>query len=218
MGRALGLSAVVQSPLLPPGRPVRRVGQLLVGLVLYGVSDAMVVMAGLGVEPWDALAQGLSRAVGLSIGIWTNLIGAAVLLLWIPLKQKAGLGTLCNVLLVGTSMDVTLAFAPAPNTLWLRWVLLISGIVLNGFATGCYIGAQVGPGPRDGLMTGLASRGYPLWAVRWGIELIVLAIGFLLSATVGIGTLLYACSIGPLAHLFIPMLEMKAPELPHRTT
>ncbi|WUL71944.1 hypothetical protein OG943_19500 [Amycolatopsis sp. NBC_00345] len=198
----------MQSPLLPPGRPLWRVSQLLVGLVLYGVSDAMVVVSGLGVEPWDALSQGLSRTVGLTIGIWTNLIGAAVLLLWIPLRQKPGLGTLCNVLIVGTSMDVTLALVAGPDALWLRWTLLIAGIVLNGFATGCYLGAQAGPGPRDGLMTGLASRGHRLWAVRWGIELTVLAIGFLLSATIGIGTLLYAFGIGPLVNFFIPLLDM----------
>lgn len=199
---------LLQSPLIPPGRPVRRGSQLLFGLVLYGISDAMVVAAGLGVEPWDALAQGLTRTVGLSIGVWTNLIGAAVLLLWIPLRQKPGLGTLCNVLLVGTSMDVTLALLPSFDHLWLRWVVLIAGIVLNGFATGCYIGAQAGPGPRDGLMTGLAQRGHPIWAVRWGIEIAVLVIGFALGATVGIGTVLYACTIGPLAQLFMPLLDM----------
>ncbi|MET0135827.1 MAG: hypothetical protein ABW215_19775 [Kibdelosporangium sp.] len=203
------LSNVVQQPLLPPGRPVRRISQLLFGLVLYGVSDAMGVIAGLGVVPWDALAQGLSRSVGLSIGIWTNLIGAAVLLLWIPLRLKPGLGTLCNVLLVGTSMDVALAVIPVPQELWLRWAMLIAGIVLGGFATGVYIGAQVGPGPRDGLMTGLAMRGHPIWAVRWGIEITVLVVGFVLGATVGIGTVLYAFAIGPLAHVFIPMLAMK---------
>jgi uncharacterized membrane protein YczE len=202
------LADLLQSPLIPPGRPVRRGVQLIFGLVLYGISDAMVVAAGLGVEPWDALAQGLTRTVGLSIGVWTNLIGAAVLLLWIPLRQKPGLGTLCNVLLVGTAMDVTLAVLPSFGQLWLRWVVLVAGIVLNGFATGCYIGAQAGPGPRDGLMTGLAERGHPIWAVRWGIEIAVLVIGFLLGATLGIGTVLYACAIGPLAHLFMPLLDM----------
>ncbi|MET8847476.1 hypothetical protein [Amycolatopsis sp. NPDC004625] len=199
---------LLQSPLLPPGKPVRRTAQLLSGLTLYGISDALVVAAGLGVEPWDALAQGLTRTVGLSIGVWTNIIGAAVLLLWIPLRQKPGVGTLCNVLLVGTSMDLTLAVLPPLQVLWLRWVVLVGGIVLNGFATGCYLGAQAGPGPRDGLMTGLAARGYPVWAVRWGIELAVLLIGFLLGATVGIGTVLYACAIGPLAQLFMPLLDM----------
>ncbi|EOD68653.1 YczE/YyaS/YitT family protein [Amycolatopsis vancoresmycina] len=186
----------------------RQVTQLLTGLVLYGISDALVVAAGLGVEPWDALAQGLTRTVGLSIGVWTNIIGAAVLLLWIPLRQKPGIGTLCNILLVGTSMDLTLAVLPPFGSLWLRWAVLVGGVVLNGFATGLYLGAQAGPGPRDGLMTGLAARGYPIWAVRWGIELAVLLIGFLLGATVGIGTVLYACAIGPLAQLFMPMLAM----------
>ncbi|MEV4052058.1 hypothetical protein AB0J55_12825 [Amycolatopsis sp. NPDC049688] len=185
----------------------RRVTQLLTGLVLYGISDALVVAAGLGVEPWDALAQGLTRTIGLSIGVWTNIIGAAVLLLWIPLRQKPGIGTLCNVLLVGTAMDLTLAVLPPLPALWLRWAVLVAGIVLNGFATGLYLGARAGPGPRDGLMTGLAARGHPIWAVRWGIELAVLLVGFLLGATVGIGTVLYACAIGPLAQLFMPMLD-----------
>jgi uncharacterized membrane protein YczE len=186
---------------------VGRASRLLVGLVLYGISDAMIVLAGLGVEPWDALAQGLSRTFGLGIGMWTNLIGAAVLLLWVPLRQKPGVGTVCNVLLVGTSMDVTLTLIEAPHELWSRWTVLVAGIVLNGFATGCYLGARAGPGPRDGLMTGLAVHGRPLWAVRWGIEITVLAIGFALGATVGVGTLLYACAIGPLVHLFMPLMD-----------
>ncbi|TCO54072.1 YczE/YyaS/YitT family protein [Actinocrispum wychmicini] len=183
---------------------VRRLVRLFAGLVLYGASDAMIVMAGLGVEPWDALAQGLSRTVGLSIGLWTNLIGAAVLLLWIPLRQRPGVGTVCNVLLVGTSMDVTLSLVGPPHQVWLRWIVLLAGIVLNGVATACYLGADAGPGPRDGLMTGLAARGHPIWVVRWGIELTVLLAGFLLGATIGVGTVLYACAIGPLVQLFMP--------------
>lgn len=203
-----GVGTVIQRPLIPD-RPARRMLQLLFGLVLYGVSDAMVIQSGLGVEPWDALSQGLSRTVGLGIGMWTNIIGALVLLLWIPLRTKPGLGTVCNVLLVGTVMDIFMAWSPAPEAMWLRWTVLIAGVVLNGVATGAYIGAGLGSGPRDGLMTGWAARGHSIRGVRWVIELTVLVIGFLLGATLGIGTVIYAVAIGPLAQIFIPMLEVK---------
>lgn len=204
------LRALVQQPLVPD-RPVRRVTQLLWGLVLFGVSDAMVIIAGLGVEPWDALSQGLSRTVGLGIGMWTNILGALVLLLWIPLRTKPGLGTLCNVLLVGTSMEVVLLTVPTPDVTWQRWTLLLTGVLLNGVATGAYIGAGLGPGPRDGLMTGWAARGHSIRGVRWVIELSVLAAGFLLGATLGVGTVLYALAIGPLAQFFLPRLEVAPP-------
>lgn len=206
---ARGITAIIQRPLIPD-RPGRRLSQLVLGLVLYGVSDAMVIQSGLGVEPWDALSQGLSRTVGLGIGMWTNIIGALVLLLWIPLRNKPGLGTVLNVLLVGTVMDLFMAWTPVPEALWLRWTVLIAGVVLNGVATGAYIGAGLGPGPRDGLMTGWAARGHSIRGVRWVIELTVLVIGFLLGATLGIGTLIYAVAIGPLAQIFMPMLDVKS--------
>ncbi|MDT0439111.1 membrane protein YczE [Streptomyces doudnae] len=206
--RARGIGAIIQRPLIPD-RPGRRLPQLILGLALYGVSDALVIQSGLGVEPWDALSQGLSRTVGLGIGMWTNIIGALVLLLWIPLRNKPGLGTVCNVLLVGTVMDLYLTWTPAPDALWLRWTVLLSGVVLNGVATGAYIGAGLGPGPRDGLMTGWAARGHSIRGVRWLIELTVLAIGFLLGATLGVGTVIYALAIGPLAQLFIPMFDLE---------
>ncbi|MEV6398704.1 hypothetical protein AB0M39_28655 [Streptomyces sp. NPDC051907] len=205
-----GIGAIVQRPLVPD-RPARRLSQLVFGLALYGVSDAMVIQSGLGVEPWDALSQGLSRTVGLGIGMWTNIIGALVLLLWIPLRNKPGLGTVLNVLLVGTVMDLFMAWTPVPEAMWLRWTVLIAGVVLNGVATGMYIGAGLGPGPRDGLMTGWAARGHSIRGVRWVIELTVLVIGFLLGATLGIGTLIYAVAIGPLAQIFIPMFDVKSP-------
>ncbi|MFD0886526.1 YitT family protein, partial [Streptosporangium algeriense] len=198
-----------QQPLLPAGHRPRRMVQLLAGLVLYGVTDAMVLASGLGVEPWDALAQGLSRTAGLSVGLWTNLIGALVLLLWIPLRQKPGLGTVCNILIVGTSMDLALIVLPVPGSAAESWTLLLAGTALNGLATGCYIGADAGTGPRDGLMTGIAALGHPLWAVRLAIELTVLAAGFLLGATVGVGTVIYALAIGPLAHLLIPLFQIR---------
>ncbi|MFF0789352.1 YitT family protein [Streptomyces spiralis] len=195
-----------------PDRPVRRVTQLLLGLWLYGSSDALVVLSGLGVEPWDALSQGLSRTIGLGIGMWTNIIGALVLLLWLPLRIRPGLGTVLNVLLVGTAMDVALACATAPESPGARWAVLIAGVVLNGVATGAYIGAGLGPGPRDGLMTGWAARGHSIRGVRWVIELSVLVIGFLLGATIGIGTVVYALAIGPLAQVFIPALDVRRGE------
>ena len=182
----------------------RRLVQLTAGLTLYGASAAMIILSELGNDPWDVLHQGLSRQTGIGTGIWVCIVGALVMLLWIPLRQKPGLGTLSNVIVVGLTLELCLvAFEPA-HDLAARWTLLLSGVLLNGVATGLYIGARFGPGPRDGLMTGLAERGMSLRAVRTGIELTVLAAGFALGGTVGIGTLVYALAIGPLAHVFVP--------------
>lgn len=191
----------------PTPRPLRRLAQLYAGLVLYGVSDAMLVLAALGLDPWDVLHQGLARRTGVAIGTWAIIVGAAVLLLWIPLRQWPGLGTLSNVVVIGLVINAVLAVVPAPAGWPLRGLTLVGGIVLNGGATGCYIGAGLGPGPRDGLMTGVASRGHSLRLVRTCIELTVLAAGWLLGGTVGIGTVAYAVGIGPLAHLFIPLFS-----------
>lgn len=194
---------------LLPARPTgRRLAQLWCGLVMYGASDGLIICAGLGVEPWDALSQGLSRTVGLGIGTWTNIIGAFVLLLWIPLRQRPGFGTLCNVAIVGTTCNLTLAWVPAPHAVWLRVTALAVGIVANAAATGCYIGAGAGPGPRDGLTTGWAERGPSLRVVRWTIEVSVLVPGYLLGATIGIGTIAYVIAIGPLLQIFIPMFQV----------
>jgi uncharacterized membrane protein YczE len=192
----------------PAGRLARRLSQLFVGLVLYGVSDALLVLGGLGLDPWDVLHQGLSRRTGIPIGTWTIIVGAAVLLMWIPLRQRPGVGTACNVVVIGTVIDVVLAVVPAPHALPLRWASLLTGVALNGVATACYIGAGLGPGPRDGLMTGIARRGHSLRLVRTCIELSVLAAGWLLGGTVGIGTVLYAVSIGPIVHLLLPRLTV----------
>ena len=191
-----------------PDPQLRRLGQLFGGLVLYGVSDGFLVLAGLGLDPWDVLHQGLSRHTPLAIGTWAIVVGAAVLLLWFPLRQRPGLGTVSNVFVVGLVINLTLALVPAPTSLLLRALTLVAGVALNGVATGAYIGAGLGPGPRDGLMTGLASRGWSLRVVRTCIEIFVLAAGFLLGGSVGIGTLLYAVSIGPLAHYFIPLMSV----------
>ncbi len=194
--------------LVPP--PVtRRLIQLYGGLVLFGVSDAMLLMARLGVDPWDVLHQGLSRRLGLGVGTWAILVGVLVMLLWIPLHQRPGVGTLSNVLVVGSVIDLVLALIPSVHGLMARYAVMVSGVFLNGIATGAYIGAGLGPGPRDGLMVGLAARGRSIRVVRTCIELTVLVTGWLLGGTVGIGTVVYAVCIGPIAHIFIPALAIR---------
>ena len=182
----------------------RRLVQLYVGLALYGASSALLVVSGLGLEPWNVLHQGLAELTGLTIGVVSIIVGAAVLLLWIPLRQRPGLGTVSNVFMVGLAMDGTLALVPEAHGLAVRIPLLLAGIVLNGAATGLYISANFGPGPRDGLMTGLHRRtGRSIRLIRTALEVMVVATGFALGGTVGIGTLLYALAIGPLAQLFL---------------
>lgn len=186
-----------------------RLVRLFAGLTLYGFSDALMVRSGLGLSPWDVLHQGLSRQTGLSIGTWVILVGVVVLLLWIPLRQRPGIGTISNVIVIGLAMDASLALLATPSGYPVRIAVLVAGVVLNGVATGLYIGARLGPGPRDGLMTGFAARGHSIRVVRTGLEVTVLAVGFLLGGTVGVGTLLYALSIGPLVHLFLPRLTVR---------
>jgi uncharacterized membrane protein YczE len=184
-----------------------RLVQLYLGLVLYGVSASLLVLARLGLSPWDVFHQGLARETGLAIGTWSILVGLVVLLLWIPLRQRPGIGTVSNVVVIGGTMDVVLAVVHPPHALTVRVACLALGVLLNGVATGAYIGAGLGPGPRDGLMTGLAARGHSIRVVRTGIELTVLVTGWLLGGTVGVGTALYAVAIGPLAHVFVPRLS-----------
>ncbi|GAA4227100.1 membrane protein [Actinomadura meridiana] len=191
---------------------VRRLVQLYVGLAFYGLGIALQVSSGLGNDPWDVLHQGLSRRFGLSIGTWIIIMGALVMLAWIPLRQRPGIGTVSNVVLIGLFADLFLWLLPAPDALAARWAFLVVAVLVGGFATGCYIGAGLGPGPRDGLMTGLAAGGRSIRVVRTGIELTVLAAGWLLGGTVGLGTVLYAVAIGPLTHVFLPVLTVKAPE------
>ncbi|MEV0911169.1 YczE/YyaS/YitT family protein [Streptomyces hokutonensis] len=182
----------------------RRLVQLYVGLALYGASSALLVVSGLGLEPWNVLHQGFAELTGLTIGVVSIIVGAAVLLLWIPLRQRPGLGTVSNVFVVGLAMDGTLALVPDAHGLAVRIPLLLAGILLNGVATGLYISASFGPGPRDGLMTGLHKlTGRSIRLIRTGIEVAVVVTGFALGGTVGIGTLLYALAIGPLAQLFL---------------
>ena len=188
---------------------VRRLTQLYAGLVLYGISDSMLLVAGLGVDPWDVLHQGLSRRFGLAVGTWAVIVGVLVLLLWIPLRQRPGFGTLNNVVVVGLVIDVMLATVPPVHGYAARVVVMLAGVLLNGIATGAYIGAGLGPGPRDGLMTGLAARGHSIRVVRTSIEVTVLVSGWLLGGTVGLGTVVYALGIGPIAHMSIPRLAIR---------
>jgi uncharacterized membrane protein YczE len=190
-------------------RPVRRLVQLHAGLVLYGVSVSLMVRARLGLDPWDVFHQGLSRRTGVRLGTVAIAVSLLVLLLWVPLRQRPGVGTLCNAVVIGLVVNAALALLPVPHPLAVRWLFTVTGVVANGVATGLYIGARLGPGPRDGLMTGYAARGHSIRVVRTAIEVTVLVAGFLLGGTVGWATLLYALGIGPLAHLFIPLFTVR---------
>jgi len=191
------------------GQMARRLTQLLAGLVLYGVSLTMILLSALGNSPWDVLHQGLSRSFGLGTGTWVIIVGAVLLLLWIPLRQRPGIGTISNVIVVGVIIDLLLPQFEEPSAMVVRVALLLIGILLCGIATGLYIGADFGPGPRDGLMTGLADRGISIRVARTGIEVFVLATGWALGGTIGVGTLIFAFAIGPLAHIFLPIFDVR---------
>lgn len=189
---------------------LRRLLQLYVGLCLYGVSIAMYIRAGLGVDPWDVFHLGVSRQLSADFGTVMIVTGALVLLLWIPIRQRPGLGTISNVIVLGLAANATLGVLGAPDSLWLKSSLLIAAVVLNALATGMYIGAGFGPGPRDGLMTGIHARtGWSIRAIRTTIEVTVLVIGYFLGGSVGIGTLVYALAIGPLIQLCLPWFQVK---------
>ena len=190
---------------LRAGRLGRRLPQLYVGLVAYGVSLALMVRGDLGLAPWDVLHSGLTQHLPITLGQAVVLMSFVVLLLWIPLREKPGLGTISNALVVGFSADATLALLDRPDAMALRIALMAGGIVLCGLASALYIGAQLGRGPRDGLMTGLARRsGRSIRLVRTGLEVTVVVIGLLLGGTLGVGTVLYALAIGPLTQLWLP--------------
>jgi uncharacterized membrane protein YczE len=195
-------------------RLIRRLIQLYAGLICYGSSMALMINARLGLDPWDVFHQGVARRTGLRFGIVVILVGVVVLLLWIPLRQRPGIGTVSNAIVIGLVVDAVVAMLPVPHPLAARWAYLIGGVLLNGVATGLYLGARLGPGPRDGLMTGYVARrpGRSIRLVRTTIEVAVLAVGWLLGGTVGWATLLYAVAIGPLAHLFIPLFSVRPAE------
>lgn len=194
----------------PRDRLPARLGLLAGGLILYGVSSALIVRAGLGAVPWDVLHQGLTRTLGLQIGTWSIIVGALLLLVWIPLREKMGLGTLANVVVVGLALNATLALVPPVHGWAVQTGVLLLGVVLNGVATGAYIGAGMGPGPRDGLSTAIAGRGYSLRVVRTSVEVTVVVAGALLGGQLGVGTLVYALTIGPLMHFFVPVLRLRS--------
>jgi len=193
----------------------RRVLQLLIGLILYGFGCALTVEAGLGVDPWTVFAQGVAIHTGIGIGWITNIVGFLVLLVWIPLRQKPGVGTIANILLVGTSMQATLAIVPPVSGTLAQFAVLLGGILVVAVASGLYIGARFGPGPRDGLMTGMNARlGWPIWLCRLLVEATVLVAGWVLGGTVGIGTVLFAILIGPLVHIALPLLRTTESAVP----
>ena len=203
---------------LRAGRLPRRLVQLAVGLWLYGASIALMVRGVLGNMPWDVLHQGIARHIPLSLGTIIIAVSVVVLLLWIPLRQSPGLGTVANALLVGVAADVTLWMLASGEGWGARITLMALGVLLNGVASAMYIGAQLGPGPRDGLMTGLARRtGWSLRLVRTGIEVTVIALGWLLGGVVGVGTVLYAVAIGPVTQALLPWFTVeldREPRLP----
>ena len=212
-----GASAAAQRPQeagpveqLRAGRLGRRLVQLSVGLVLYGVSDACLLRSRLGNVPWDVLHQGIATHLGVSIGTVTIAVSVLVLLGWIPLRQLPGLGTLSNTVLVGLSVNLGLAVLPGPHLLAGQIALMLTGILGNAVATAMYIGAKFGPGPRDGLMTGLHRRtGRPVWLVRTSIEVTVVVGGVLLGGDFGVGTVLYAAAIGPLVQPLLPLFAVR---------
>jgi uncharacterized membrane protein YczE len=196
----------------PMYRPLRRLAQLYAGLVLYGASMALQIRAGLGLDPWDAFHQGVADRTGLSFGTVVIITGAVVLLAWIPLRQRPGFGTISNVFVIGIAVDAALALLPHAGSAPVAVAMLVAGVGLNGLAGGAYIGAGLGPGPRDGLMTGLVRRtGGSIRVVRTTIEVTVLVAGAALGGTVGIGTVVYAVSIGPLVHALLPRLTVAVP-------
>lgn len=187
-----------------------RLLRLILGLAVYGAGEALIVRAGWGVDPWTVLAQGIAVHTGWGIGWIVNVLGLVVMLAWIPLRQRPGVGTVANILLLGTSMQVVLDLVPDAHGIVFQGLMLLGGIVLVAFATGLYISAGLGPGPRDGLMTGLHARfGIPIWIARASIELTVLGVGWLLGGTVGTGTVAFALLIGPLVHRALPLLARR---------
>jgi uncharacterized membrane protein YczE len=193
-----------------PGLFIRLVW-LNLGLVGFGAGLGFLVRARLGLDPWDVLSQGISRHLGIQIGWVVDIIGAVVLLAWIPLRQRPGLGTLLNIIVVGLVANGTLDVVPVVHGLGWRIVLMLSAVLLVGLATGCYIGAGLGPGPRDGLMTGIAARGHSIRVVRFTLEVTVLVVGYVLGGSVGVGTVVYAVCIGPLVHVTLPRLALPGP-------
>jgi uncharacterized membrane protein YczE len=199
---------------VPADRIGLRVSVLLGGLVLHGVSGGLLLVSGLGADPWDVFHQGLARVFGGQVGTWTIIVGALALLGWIPLRQRPGVGTVCNVVLIGLATNATLSLVHTPGAVAARVTMVVVACLLYAVATGAYIGAGLGPGPRDGLMTGFVARGHSIRLVRSVIELSVLAVGWAMGGTVGVGTVVFAVTVGPLVHWTIPALAVAGPVRP----
>ncbi len=197
----------------------RRVVQLVIGLVAFGFGIALMLQSGLGVPPWDVLHQGLAERFGLSVGVWSIIVSAVVLVLWLPLHQPYGLGTLLNALIIGVAIDGFALVIPEPEAMAWRLALLVTGIVIIGLASGMYIGARLGPGPRDGLMTGIAKLGPSVRLTRTVIEVVVLTLGWMLGGTFGVGTVAFALFIGPIVQFSFRIwpLELAVGEQPGTT-
>lgn len=204
------MTSLATSTLLPKPQ-IRRLIQLNIGLVIFGASLALLVTADLGLSPWDVFHQGVARTTGARLGFVVVATSFVVLLAWIPIRERPGIGTVLNAILVGLVFEATIALLPESVPLGARWVLLFLAVGLNALATGLYVGAGLGPGPRDGLMTGIAARGFPVRVVRTSIEASVLVAGFLLGGSVGAGTLLYAFGIGPLIQIALPYFTIESP-------
>jgi uncharacterized membrane protein YczE len=197
---------------IPAGSEVRRrLPRLIGGLVLCGIAFGFIVHARLGLDPWNVLHEGVAERTGISIGLVTVLVGFTVLLGWVPLRERIGIGTVANALIIGTVVDIVLALLPEVDGTAGRWGLLVAGLALIGPGIGCYIGARLGPGPRDGIMTGVAQRGPSIRLVRTVIELSALVVGFLLGGTVGVGTVLFAVTVGPNAQYWLERLDLGHP-------
>jgi len=191
---------------------VTRLPRLVAGLVLCGLGVALMIDADLGLAPWDVLHQGLSERTGIPIGTVAILVGLVVLAAWLPLRERYGVGTLINVVLIGLVIDATLPLLPDHAPLGARVAMLLGGTFLFGPGSGLYIGVRLGPGPRDGLMTAIAARGHPVWLVRTVIEVAALSLGWLLGGTIGVGTVLFAATIGPNVHFWLERLALEHPE------
>ena len=195
-------------------RMPRRLLQLFAGLVTFAFGESLIIQARLGVMSWDVLHQGLTNHLGLTIGQWSIVVGALVLLLWIPMREQPGLGTLANVIVIGPVLDLFLHWVPATTSMGWRVAMLLVGIFINGLATAAYIGARLGSGPRDGLMTGLVRlTGWPVGGIRTVIELSVVVVGYLLGGNLNAGTVLFVLTIGPIVHVLLPRLIVGGPAI-----
>lgn len=193
---------------VPEDRPIERISRCVIGLALFGVGVALLLRAELGAAPWDVFHSGVSERTGIPVGVVIIATGAALLLTWIPLRERPGLGTVLNALEIGLVVDLALPLLPEPEALWFRIPAMLAGIALVGIGSGAYIGAGLGPGPRDGVMTGLARRGWSIRRARTGIEVGVLVVGVLLGGSIGVGTAVFALGIGPLVQLVLPRLTV----------